>query len=121
MNNGTWGVSALSQMSGIDFDALSEVERHRISALPAMIYHGVGTEGAVLMRMNSVPRGVATKLGEQFAQDTAGTTDAFSVGTAREFLKSLREQDWDRARPEGARLTGSNYRRVWSILSGQTH
>ena len=63
VNNGTWGVSALSRMAEIDFDALPEPERRRINALPAMIYHGVNTEDAVLMRMNSVPRSAAGTLG----------------------------------------------------------
>lgn len=120
VNNGTWGVSALCQMSGIDFDALPEDERRRISALPAMIYHGVGTESAVLMRINSVPRGVATQLGERFSTNTDGSPDSFSVGSAREFLKSLNERDWEQARPKGASLSGANYRRVWSVLSGES-
>ena len=50
-------------MSGVDFDALSETERRRINALPAMIYHGVGSEDAVLMRMNGAPRSAVGSTG----------------------------------------------------------
>jgi DNA-binding sugar fermentation-stimulating protein len=49
VNNGTWGISALSRMTGVNFDALTERGRRRLDALPAMIYHGVRTEAAVLI------------------------------------------------------------------------
>ena len=52
-NSGTWGIAALSRVSGLDFESLTEAEHRRINALPAMIYHGVRTEDAVLMRMNA--------------------------------------------------------------------
>jgi hypothetical protein len=71
-NTGTWGLSALSKLpnSGIDLEKLSETERRRINTLPAMIYHGVKTEEAVLMRMNSAPRSVAERLGEELKAST---------------------------------------------------
>ena len=40
VNNGTWGIAALSKFSGIDFEKLTAAERRKINALPAMIYHG---------------------------------------------------------------------------------
>ena len=46
VNSRTWGVSALSRVSGIDFDSLSDAEKRRINALPAMIHHGVSSEDA---------------------------------------------------------------------------
>ena len=66
VNNGTWGVSALTQVSKIDLDSMSVAERRRIGALPAMIYHGVRSEDAVLMRMNAAPRSAAEQLGEMY-------------------------------------------------------
>ena len=83
VNNGTWGVSALSRVSGMDFDAMSEAERRRINALPAMIYHGVRTEEAVLMRMNSAPRSAAEALGSLYRQSTGDDVSRYSVGKAR--------------------------------------
>ncbi len=119
VNNGTWGVSALSRISGIDFDSLPEAERHRINALPAMIYHGVRTEDAVLMRMNAAPRSAAESLGDLY-RETFGEGDGrYSVGQARQFLKDLSEHDWHRARPESAALSGAGYKRVWEVLSGE--
>ena len=119
VNNGTWGVSALSQVSGLDLDALSETERRRINALPAMIYHGVRTEDAVLMRMNSAPRSAAESLGAIYRNVTGEDEARYSVGRAREFLRSLTADGWDRARPSEAALSGSGYKRIWEILSGE--
>ncbi|WP_138381168.1 DEAD/DEAH box helicase [Luteithermobacter gelatinilyticus] len=119
VNNGTWGVSALSRVSGIDFDSLPEAERRRINALPAMIYHGVRTEEAVLMRMNSAPRSAAENLGNLY-RETVGDGDVrYSVGQARQFLKNMSDRDWQRARPDNAALSGSGYKRVWELLSGE--
>ena len=119
VNNGTWGVSALSKMSGVDFDALSEAERRRIDALPAMIYHGVRTEDAVLMRMNAAPRSVAKALGDLYRDFTGEDESRYSISKARDFLKNLGDHEWDRVRPVNAALSGQGYRDVWKILSGE--
>ena len=120
VNNGTWGVSALSRMAGIDFDALPEPERRRINALPAMIYHGVNTEDAVLMRMNSVPRSAAGTLGDLYRDAMGGAESRYSVSEARDFLQGLGEHEWNSARPPNAVLSGARYKRLWEILSGET-
>ena len=119
VNSGTWGVSALSRVSGIDFDALSEADKRRINALPAMIYHGVSSEEAVLMRMNSAPRSAAEALGGLYREMTGSDESRYSVGDARRFLQGLGTEGWDGVRPEGAALTGTGYKRVWEILSGE--
>ena len=119
VNSGTWGVSALSRVSGIDFDKLSETDRRRINALPAMIYHGVSSEDAVLMRMNSAPRSAAEALGSLYREFSGEDEARYSVGKARRFLQKLGTDDWDGVRPEGAALSGTGYKRVWEILSGE--
>lgn len=88
VNNGAWGLSALSKI-GLDFDNLSVEERRRINSLPAMIYHGVKTEAAVLMRMNSVPRSIAEPLGEEFERNTGTPVGNQTVSIARDFLRTL--------------------------------
>lgn len=119
VNNGTWGVSALSRVSGMNFERMTEAERRRINALPAMIYHGVRTEDAVLMRMNSAPRSVAEKLGSLYRDAFDGDDGRYSVGKARIFLKNMSPRDWSRARPEQAPLSGAGYKKVWEILAGE--
>ena len=118
-NSGTWGVAALSRVSGLDFDGLSETERRRINALPAMIYHGVRTEDAVLMRMNAAPRSVAVNLGNLYRESVGENDDRYSVGQARDFLQTLGDSEWHHARPDDAPLSGKGYKRVWQILSGE--
>jgi DEAD/DEAH box helicase len=118
VNSGTWGISALSRLSGVDFESLSESERRRLNAIPAMIYHGVRTEEGVLMRMNSAPRSAAERLGEMFHQHTSLAARS-SVQQARGFLRDLDAAGWESVRPDGAALSGADYRRVWGILSGE--
>ena len=120
VNNGTWGVAALRQLSGIDVDSLSETERRRMRILPAMIYHGVNSEEAVLMRMNAVPRTAAELLGSMYCEVADHDANKPSVTHARDFLKSLTSADWDRARPADSHLSGSGYQTVWQVLSGET-
>ena len=119
VNSGTWGVSALSRMSGIDFDALSEADKRRINALPAMIYHGVRSEDAVLMRMNSAPRSAAEALGSLYREITGEDETRYSVGQARRFLQERDADDWSGVAPEGAPLSGAGYKRVWEVLAGE--
>jgi hypothetical protein len=119
VNNGTWGVSALSRVSGLNFDAMPEGERRRINALPAMIYHGVRTEDAVLMRMNAAPRSAAERLGELYRNSAGDDESRYSVGKARAFLREMSPRDWNRVRPADAALSGNGYRKVWEVLSGE--
>ncbi|NQE05825.1 ATP-dependent DNA helicase [ANME-1 cluster archaeon GoMg1] len=118
VNNGTWGLSALSRLSGIDFDLLSESEKRQINVLPAMIYHGVKTEEGVLMRMNSVPRSIAEQAGEELRNSFGD--NAVTVHEARTFLNDMDSLTWNRVRPQRAYLSGVEYRKIWKILSGGT-
>jgi RAD3-like DEAD/DEAH box helicase len=118
-NVGTWGLAALSKMSGVDFDSLSPEMRRSINNLPAMLYHGVSSEAGIAMRINSVPRSIAERLGEKFAGSVASVEEVGRPQIAREFLMSLREADWDEARPAGAAMSGADYRYVWAQLSGE--
>lgn len=120
VNYGTWGISALSHVSGIDFKNLEDTQKRQINTLPAMIYHGVNTAGAVLMRMNSVPRCVATDLGNLYQEYKGKESDRFSVSEARQFLVELSERDWEKVRPPKAALSGSGFKSVWEVLSGKS-
>lgn len=117
VNNGTWGISALSRLSGIDYDSLSEHEKRQINIIPAMIYHGVKTEEGVLMRMNAVPRSIAEQVGEELRKST--DQKSITVHEARTFLKQMDQSVWNRIRPQNAYLSGTEYKRIWRILSGE--
>jgi len=115
-NGGTWGLSALSRMSGIDFDALPEEQKRQLNLMPAMLYHGVKSEESVLMRMNSVPRSFAETLGHKFKQQVK----IRNVATARQYLKDMKQRDWDLATSHIKYLSGRECKRVWNILSGES-
>jgi len=120
-NFGTWGLAALSQMgpSGLDFDTMSEAERRTINNLPAMLYHGVSTESAVLLRMNAVPRSIAPALAANMEAALGPSRSDATIRTAREYLKNLNLRDWERAKPRSSTMSAEDYREVWRILSGE--
>lgn len=118
-NSGPWGLAALSKMptSGLDFENLPDDLKRRLNILPAMIYHGVSTEEAVLMRVNSVPRSIAEPMGEQYKQTVREGKQ--SVTNARQFLRSLDERGWHNAVSSESRMSGADYREVWRRLNGE--
>ncbi len=118
VDGGAWGVSAIGALAGASQE-LTDDERNRLAALPAMIYHGVRSEDGVLMRMNSVPRSVAEKVGELYRESHRTGAIRYSIGRVREFLKGMDAATWDRVRPAGSALSGDGYRRVWRVLSGE--
>jgi replicative superfamily II helicase len=114
-NGGTWGLSALSRISGINFDTMSDEQKRQLNLMPAMLYHGVKSEESVLMRMNSVPRSFAETLGNKFKQQVENR----NVATARQYLKRLVDSDWDSVTSHSQYLSGRECRKVWQILSGE--
>lgn len=118
INNGTWGISALSRLSGVDFETLSPEHKHRIDLLPAMIYHGVKTEEGVLMRMSGVPRSIAESLGQMYRQSPPGQEGRSGVQQVRQFLAEADVAIWNQAKPAGAPLSGQEYRDVWKVIAG---
>ena len=80
---------------------------------------GVSSEDAVLMRMNAAPRSAAEALGSLYREVSGGDDRRYSVGAARRFLKGLGADEWDGVRPEGAALSGTGYKRVREVLSGE--
>lgn len=114
-NCGTWGLSVITKLSGIDFDSLSDEQKLEINSLPAMIYHGVKTSEAVLMRMNAVPRSIARQMGEKYSK----VAEKYTVQEAREFIKLLKVEDWDNLRDRKSFLSGSDYKAIWELLAGE--
>ncbi|HEY8361882.1 MAG TPA: DEAD/DEAH box helicase [Tissierellaceae bacterium] len=118
-NYSTWGLSvltkAITKLSGIDFDSLPDEKKREINSLPAMIYHGVNTPEAVLMRMNAVPRSIAHQMGKKYAEEA----DKYTVQEAREFIKSLDVKNWDDLRDKKSFLSGKDYKDIWELLAGE--
>ena len=87
--------------------------------VPAMVYYGVDTDAAILMRMNSVPRSVAGIIGAAYAESLGNAgRDLHSAGgrEVREWLSELGEDEWGRSGT--CEITGSERKKVWHRLSG---
>lgn len=119
VNNGTWGLSALSRLSGLNFESLNVEQKRHMNLLPAMIYHGVKTEEAVLMRMNGVPRSISEKLGASYNDFQSTDRSGTSIRKVRDFLASAEIEVWNNARPKNSFLSGSEYKEVWKVISGE--
>ena len=115
INGATWGMAGMQKMpeSGLDQGAMTDDERRMLTSLPAMIYYGVNTEESVLMRMNSVPRRIAGKLGRAYKADNNIYTHTLGV---LDWLNNLHDDAW--SPPVGGNMTGSDYKRIWRQLSG---
>nr|WP_217934756.1 DEAD/DEAH box helicase [Enterocloster clostridioformis] len=113
-NCGTWGLSAITKLSGMNFDEMSEEKKKEIDMLPAMIYHGVNTPEAVLMRMNFVPRSISGNLGNEYRK----RAKKFTTEEAKNFLCLLKEDEWEKARPSKSHMSGKEYMQIWRLFSG---
>ncbi|HHV96418.1 MAG TPA: DEAD/DEAH box helicase [Clostridiaceae bacterium] len=120
INAATWGLASLQKVSpiGVDINELPQKERLRLKNLPAMIYYGVNTDEAILMRMNNVPRGIAVNLGSKFKNQYQ---DIYKVSPSHvyKWLSELPESEWYSAVPPQKKLNGSEYKRIWKILNGE--
>ena len=115
--SGAWGLGALQMLAGIDTSELPREQAEALRTVPAMVFYGVPTVNAVLMRTLGVPRSIAVPLGDRFATEQYGGAGP-RVGRAREWLRSLPGEAWEEVRPPTATMSGDDYRRVWRVLNG---
>jgi len=73
----------------------------------------------ILIRMNAVPRSIAACLGETFAAAAHSGSDLHSVRSARSYLRTLSPTDWQRSAPPHAKMSGEDYRSIWTLLAGE--
>lgn len=119
-NYATWGLAGIQKMpgSGLEFDTLSDEQKRHIANLPAMIYHGVDTDEAILMRMQGVPRGVSQQLGDAYRKHVPHQ-DIYTVG-AYDVMDWLDKSSDDLWRPESGTISGADYKQIWRHLSGRS-
>ena len=119
INSATWGLAGIQRMpgSGLAFDTMSAKQRRRIANLPAMVYYGVDSEEAILMRMQGVPRSISKRLGTVYRDQTPGQ-DIYSVGAddVMGWLNGLSDDMWQ---PESGTISGAECKRIWRRLSGK--
>ena len=119
-NFATWGLAGLQRLpnSGVNFDDLPDEEKKRINNLPAMIYYGVHTDEAILMRKNNVPRSIAPQLGDLYKDKIQNIYESRSKDVS-EWLLGLKEVQWDGLISKHKNISGRDYRDIWVKLSGQ--
>lgn len=105
-NSITWGIAGIQKIPGSGIDDMTTKEEKQASNIPAMIHYGVNTKEAVLMRMNNVPRRIATRIGELYH-------NANSVNVLN-WLDELPDDKWS---ADG--ISGADYKMIWKILAGR--
>jgi replicative superfamily II helicase len=118
----TWGLSAFQRLShdDIGYQNLTESEKKQLANLPAMVYYGVNTDEAVLLRKANVPRTISIELGKELLSEagTAGELYRKTSSDVSKWLNALPDAAWHRAVPSSKEITGSDYKRIWQMLSG---
>lgn len=105
----SWGLSALQTISlAGKTEGISEDQLARMRNIPAWVYYGVNSDGALAMRMAGVPREAATKLSRIMPTGSA------SIGVIRERLMSESGAAWTRALGD----SGQTYFSIWRQLEG---
>jgi len=120
-HQGSWGVGALQSLSGLSDNQLSLAEKEAIRCVPSMIYFGVPTIEAVLMRSLGVPRSLSVKLGEQFVQNENVEDRIPRIQKARSWLDKTPVSTWQTAADQaGITMRGERLQQVWRIITGKT-
>jgi replicative superfamily II helicase len=119
-----WGLSAFQRLSHdeIGYEGLTDQEKKQLANLPAMVYYGVNSDEAVLLRKANVPRTISKSLGEALLAH-AGSAEGLYQKTSSDisnWLNALPETAWHRAVPANKEITGSDYKKIWQMLSGYT-
>lgn len=115
-----WGLAGIQRIYDGGAGSTAGAGASAARNIPAMVYYGVDTDAAVLMRMNSVPRSVAGRIGAAYTEGPGGAgRDLRSAGgrEVREWLAGLGEDEWGGPGPGG--ISGRDCKMVWSRLSGQ--
>lgn len=117
-NSATWGLAAIQKMptSNTGLDKLTEDEKKKLVNMPAMIYYGVNSDEAILMRLNNIPRSISTKMGKLFKSEN----DLYKSKSTEviEWLKKLDDTKWNNIVPKNKNLSGQEYKKIWKRLAG---
>ena len=115
----TWGLSSIQKISSeIESSDVSEDEKTRMRNLPAMIYYGVNSDEAILMRMNNVPRSIADSIGKLYLKEHESETLYESRSSdVIKWLDGMNVEKWNSVIPKNKEIKGSDYRQIWRQIS----
>lgn len=102
----SWGLGALE---GIVKSKNNELEEN--SYIASMVYYGVDTEQALLMRMAGVPRRLAKSLAQ-----IVPTNEVLSLTQIRSRINNLNDAQWRKCVPENSSLSANEWKKLANIL-----
>jgi len=105
-----WGMGALQRVTLREEDALAQVGH-----IPSLIFYGVRSREAALLRMASVPRIAAEGLARRWREAQQETR---SFPELRQWVDGLPLDAWDEAVADRAVVSGADARAVWTALAG---
>jgi replicative superfamily II helicase len=121
-HQGSWGVGALQSMSDLSSAEISEESKAEIRSVPSMIYFGVPTVEAVLMRSLGVPRSLSIEFGHRFAETNDSSVQIPQIQQARNWLEATSVETWQEvASQSGLSMNGKRLRDTWRIITGHYH
>ncbi len=114
----TWGLSAIQKLptSGISYDHSPE-EQRQLANLPSMIFYGVDSDDAILMRLNNVPRSLSKKMGSIYKDEKSDYQNSIP-SEVMTWIKGLDDRKWNSVLPENSILSGNEYKQIWQKISG---
>jgi len=116
----SWGLSSFQKIisEAIDFTDINELDLIRLRNIPAMIYYGVDTDEAILLRKTSVPRSIAPNLGK-LLRDSFGDGILYKTPSfVTDWLYDLDEDVWNMAAPDPTLFSGTEHKQIWKLLNG---
>lgn len=119
-HQGSWGIGALQSMSDHIKDVkVSDEEKVEILSIPSMIYYGVSSVEAVLMRSLGVPRSISVALGQRFVAEATKDEGVPRLQGARIWLEKSSPATWqEAAKQTGLAMDGKRICDAWRIITG---
>lgn len=118
-HQGSWGIGALQSLSGIAVANLPEETKAAIRSVPSMIYFGVPTIEAVLMRSLGVPRSISVAMGKRFWTEAIDAEPAPRLQKARKWLERSTAETWKEvANESNLTLDGQRMQDAWRVITG---
>lgn len=118
-HQGSWGIGALQSMSGLADANLSDEAKAAIRSVPSMIYFGVPTIEAVLMRSLGVPRSISVAMGKRFTDEATESEPVPRLQKARAWLERSSAETWQEiARESNLPMDGKRMQDAWRIITG---
>jgi len=112
----TWGFAAFQKIPGIGPEItsnLNEEEKRENMSLPSMIYYGVNTQEAVILRRINVPRTIAVGLGEHVRKELGDNIYQMGSSDISRYLDDLDDEKWNSAARRESPLSGAGYKSIW--------